>query len=258
MKHFLKDDIKTMSDKKYISNANEVSFLGLTLDSALSWKKHIDKLTGKLCSACYALRRIWEVVSKDILKSVHFAHIHSLLSYGIIFRGNSAHAKKIFIIKKKSIKIITKSKPTDSCTQHFINLEIMTMNSQYIYSLMVHTVQNQQIYAANNDIHNYRTRYNKHLHFPIVNLKRCSDAPHYSAMKIYTHLPEYINVLTLDLKSFKRTLRGSCVSIPFIPCKIIVIRWVTFHNLLYLKKIIIYKRVSYFGICNFGSILYWN
>jgi len=65
-KYFLKDDVKTKSDQKYISNATEVSFLGLTLDSALSWKKYIHKLTGKLCSACYALRHIREVVSKDI------------------------------------------------------------------------------------------------------------------------------------------------------------------------------------------------
>jgi len=197
-----------MSDQKYISNVTEVSFLGLTLDSALSWKKHIDKLTGKLCSACYALRHIREVVSKHTLKSVYFAHIHSLLSYGIIFWENSAHTKKIFIIQKKSIRIITKSKPTDSCRQHFINLEIMTMYPQYIYSLMVHTVQNQQIYAANNDIHNYKTRYNKDLHFPIMNLKRYRDGPYYSAIKIYNYLPEYIKALTFDLKSFKRTLRG--------------------------------------------------
>ena len=107
-----------------------------------------------------------------------------MLSYGIIFWGNSAHAKKIFIIQKKSIRIITKSKLTDSCRQHFINLEIMTMYSQYVYSLMVHTVQNQQIYAANTDIHNYKTRYNKDLHFPIVNLKRYRDGPYYSAIKI--------------------------------------------------------------------------
>jgi len=102
-KYFLKDDVKTKSDQKYISNVTEVSFLGLTLDSALSRKKHIDKLTGKLCSACYALRHIREVVSKDILKSGYFAHTHSLLSYGIIYWGNSAHAKKIFIIKKKRV-----------------------------------------------------------------------------------------------------------------------------------------------------------
>jgi len=140
MKYFLKDEVKTMSDQKYISNATEVSFLGLTLDSVLSWKKHIDELTGKLCSACCALRHIREVVLKDTLKSVYFAHIHSLLSYGIIFWGNSAHTKKIFIIQKKSIRIMTKSKPTDSYRQHFINLEIMMMYSQYIYSLMVHTV----------------------------------------------------------------------------------------------------------------------
>jgi len=61
----------------------------------------------------------------------------------------------------------------------------------------VHTVQNQQIYAANNDIHNYKTRYNKDLHFPIVNLKRYSDGPYYSAMQIYSHLLEYIKALNV-------------------------------------------------------------
>ena len=78
------------------------------------------------------------------------------------------------------------------------------MNSQNIYSLMVHTVQNQQIYAANNDIHNYKTRFNKDLPFPIVNLKRYRDGPYYLARKIYKHLPEYIKALTFDLKSFKK------------------------------------------------------
>ena len=66
--------------QNYMNNAIEVHFLGLILDGVLSWKKHTDQLTGKLCSACYVLRNIREVVSRNILKSVYFAHIHYLLS----------------------------------------------------------------------------------------------------------------------------------------------------------------------------------
>ena len=191
-----------------MTNAIEVSFLELILDGVLSWKKHIDQLTGKLCLACYVLRNIREVMSRDILKSVYFAHIHSLLSYGIIFWGSSSYAKKIFMIQKKSIRIITNSKPTESCRHHFINLEIMTMYSQYIYSLMVYIVKNQHLYEFNNEIHKYRTRYNNDLHLRSANLKRYKDGPHFSAIKIYNHLPEHIKDLKGDLKRFKKTLKG--------------------------------------------------
>ena len=94
----------------------------------------------KLSSACYALRNIRPLLSQATLKTIYYASIHSLISYGIICWGNSAHAKKVFIIQKKSIHIITNSKITDSCRQHFIKLQIMTLYSQYIYSLKVHTI----------------------------------------------------------------------------------------------------------------------
>jgi hypothetical protein len=190
-----------------MTNATEVRFLDLILDDTLSWKKHIEQLMGKLCSACYALWNIRSVVSQDTLKIVCFAHIHSLLSYGIIFGGNSSYAKKVFMIPKKSIRIITNSKPTDSCRQHFKNLKIMTMYCQYIYSLMPHTVNNKQLYTPNSEIHKYRTRYNNDLHLPIANLTRYMEGPYFSAIKIYYHLLEYIKSLSLDQKRFKNTLK---------------------------------------------------
>jgi len=208
LKHLFKDNIKTDYKQNYMNNAIEVSFLGLFLDGVLSWKKHIDQLTSKLCSACYVLRNIREVLSRVILKTVYFTHIHTLLSYGIIFWGSSSYAKKIFMIQKKSIRITTNSKPTDSCRHHFINLEIMMMYAQYIYSLMVHTVKNLHLYEFNNEIHEYRTRYNNTLHLPNANLKRYKDGPHFSAIKIYNHFPEYIQDLKGDLKRFKKTLKG--------------------------------------------------
>jgi hypothetical protein len=111
------------------------------------------------------------------------------------------------MIQEKSIRIITDSKTTDSCSQHFKNLMIITMYSQYIYSLMLHTVNNKYFYTPNSGIHKYRTRYNNDLHLPMANLTRYMERPYFSAIKIYNHLPEYIKSLSLDQKRFKKPLK---------------------------------------------------
>jgi hypothetical protein len=115
--------------------------------------------------------------------------------------------KKKLMFQKKNIRIITDSKLTDSCRQHFKNLKIMTMYSQYIYSLMIHTVKNKHFYTPNSEIHNYRTRDNRDLHLPIANLTRYAEGQYFSAIKIYNHLPEYIKPLLLNQKRFKNTLK---------------------------------------------------
>jgi exonuclease III len=194
-------------DIKGITTSNEAKFLGLMLDNTLSWKLHIDQLVGKLCSACYALRNIKSVVSQDSLKIIYFAHIHSLLSYGIIFWGNSSYSKKVFLIQKKSIRIITNSKPKDSCRKLFINLKIMTMYSQYIYSTVLHTVSNKHLFTFNSEIHKHRTRYNSDLHLPIANLTKYTEGPYFSAIKIFNHLPDYIKSLVSEQKRFKYALK---------------------------------------------------
>jgi hypothetical protein len=53
-----------------------------------------------MCSACYALRSIKAVVTRETLRMIYFAQIHSLLSYGIILWGNSSYAQKVFTIQK--------------------------------------------------------------------------------------------------------------------------------------------------------------
>jgi hypothetical protein len=110
LKHSYSNDIYRLT-----TNPIEVRFLGLILVDTLSWTKHTDQLTSKLSSACYALRNIRPLLSQVTLKTIYYASVHSLISYGIICWGNSAHAKKVFIIQKNSIRIITNSKITDSC-----------------------------------------------------------------------------------------------------------------------------------------------
>jgi hypothetical protein len=68
--------------------------LGLVIDESLSWKDHITQLIPKLSKACYALRSIRLYMTQDALKTVYYSYLHSLISYGINFWGNSSYGLK--------------------------------------------------------------------------------------------------------------------------------------------------------------------
>jgi len=119
-------------DQECITNATKIKFLGLTIDDTFSWKQHIEQVINKMCSACYALRNMKHIVPVETLRIIYFAHIPSIISYGIIFWGSSYYANKVFILQKKIIRIITNTTPRDSCREAFKNMEIMTLYSQHI------------------------------------------------------------------------------------------------------------------------------
>ena len=134
-------------NERSITNTTDIKFLGLISDDTLSWKQHIEHLVNKMCTACYALRNIKHAVPVDTLRVIYFTHIHSIVSYSLIFWGSSSYANKVFILQKKIIRIITNTKPRDSCKEVFKNMEIMMLYSQYIYSLILYTLNNKHLFS---------------------------------------------------------------------------------------------------------------
>jgi len=82
------------------------NFLGLTLDTTLSRKTHIDQLSLKLSTACYIIRSLKSIISTRNLRTIYFSYAHSIIAYGIIFWGNSSHSNNIFKLQKRAIRII--------------------------------------------------------------------------------------------------------------------------------------------------------
>jgi len=112
----------------------------------LSWKQHIDLIATKLCSALYDLRNLKYIVPQSTLRKIYYAHVHSIFSYGIIFWGRSPNLKKLLILQKKIFRIITNTGVMDSCREAFKNMEIMTLYSQYIFSIILFTVKKTVIH----------------------------------------------------------------------------------------------------------------
>jgi hypothetical protein len=92
------------SPESVIININSIKFLGLNIDTTLSWKDHITELSSRLNKACYALRAIKPFMSTDVMKSFYYAYVHSILAYGIIFWGSSCFSDNIFRIQKQNNK----------------------------------------------------------------------------------------------------------------------------------------------------------
>ena len=156
------------------------NFLGLTLDDTLTWNQHTDLLIKKMSSASYALRQVKYTLTIDSLKIIYFAHVHSIMSYGVIFWGNSPSAKKVFKLQKKVIRIIANIGTRDSCKEIFKSLQIMTLYSLYAYSIITFVVNNRHLFTVNNEIHKYDTRNNKDLHPASANLTKFIKGPYMS------------------------------------------------------------------------------
>jgi len=89
-------DIKISCHNKLIKKTKNTKFLALDIDSCLSWKNHNDQIMFKLSRTCYAIRYVEHFMSQDILRTIYFSYFHPILSYGIIFWGNSAYSSNFF------------------------------------------------------------------------------------------------------------------------------------------------------------------
>jgi len=136
----------------FISNTPNTKFLGLVTTNSLSWKDHITQLIPKLSKACYVLRCIRSLMSQDALKSIYSSYFHSLITYGIIFWGNSSYSSHIFQLQKRAVRIITGSRPRDACRELFKHLRILPLQSQYILSVLLFVVDNKNLFHVNSEI----------------------------------------------------------------------------------------------------------
>ena len=83
----------------YIYSTESVKYLGVNIDTNLSWQHHVNDLSIKLNRANALLFKIRKYVSPKILRSIYFAIFDSHLSY-------FSSIKQILILQKKTVRII--------------------------------------------------------------------------------------------------------------------------------------------------------
>jgi len=146
-------------------------------------------------------------MSLDVLRITYFSYVHSVISYGIIFWGNSSHSEDIFKIQKKIIRIIISSSKNASCRHLFKELNILPTQSQYIFSALLFVTKNKNQFLFNSHIHKINTRQTSNLYLPTANLAMYQKGVYYSGIMIYNHVPTAIKDLSGDRNKFKLALK---------------------------------------------------
>ncbi|PNF17558.1 hypothetical protein B7P43_G15556, partial [Cryptotermes secundus] len=201
-------DLDISYANKLICKVLDTKFLGIHVDSTLSWKIHIEQIIPKLNAACYAMRSIKPFMSQETLKMVYHAYFHSIMNYGLIFWGNSSHSVIIFKIQKNIIRIITGCRSRDSCRELFKKLKILPLQSQYILSLLLFVVYNKDKFKLNSDVYNMNTRQKYNFHLPSSTLSVYQKGVYFTGIKVFNNLPQSIKNLGNDTKKFKSELKN--------------------------------------------------
>jgi len=201
-------NLKIGFNNNLITSSVHTQFLGVTIKNTLSWNNHIDSIVKKLSRACYIIRNAKTCMSVLSLRMIYYAFFHSVMSYGIIFWGNSSHSSTIFKIQKKAIRIMEGYGNRVSCRNLFKKLQILPLASQYILSLLMFVVQNKNFFLTNNENHNLDTRQRNNLYFPQANLTVYQKGTYYSGIKIFNNLPLRIKKVADNQRKFKIALKN--------------------------------------------------
>jgi hypothetical protein len=194
-------------DNKIILQTNFVKFLVITVYNAFSWKQHIDTVTSKLNKACYMIRRSKLYLPNDALKMVYYAFFHSVMSYGLIFWGNSTHSKCVFKLQIRAIRIEMGARNSVSCREFFKLLKILMLSAQYIYSLFMFVVNNRNLFLDNAELYTVKTRNSSNLHPPLFHLTKYQKGVQYAGIRVFSRLPASIKSIANETKMFKKTLK---------------------------------------------------
>jgi hypothetical protein len=90
-----------------------------------------------------------------------------------------------------------------SYRQLFKDLNILPIQSQYIYSILLFLTKNKDQFLSNLQIHKTNKRQTLDLYIPTANLTIHQNGVYYSGIKIYNQVPTAIKDLSDDKNKFK-------------------------------------------------------
>jgi hypothetical protein len=93
------------------------------------------------------IRNIKPFMPVNTMKTIYYSYFHPVMTYGLIFWGNSSHADKDFKLQKRVIRVIMGCSYRESCPDVFKELNVLPLKSQYIRSLMMFVIKKQRIFC---------------------------------------------------------------------------------------------------------------
>jgi hypothetical protein len=100
-------DLNIACNNRQITTLFNIKFLGININDTMNWSGHVEYIIPKLSSACYIMRPYMPL---NTSKTIYYSYFNTVMSYGLLFWGNSLQSSRVFIMQKRIIRIMTKCK----------------------------------------------------------------------------------------------------------------------------------------------------
>ena len=210
------DQIKI--NEQSIESVSHIKFLSVYIDKCLNWKEHLRIKCNFLSKNLATMCRIRSQISIEMLKLIYNSLIVPHLQYGIVAWGNpnTQDFKRIFMLQKKCIRIVYKSKYNAHTYPIFKKLGLLTIEDIYNINCCKLALKRQRkqlpeyllsLLPMFETTHNYVTRHSQNIrithnattyHQQLLNVK---------IAKVWNNIPQDIKERSdISIKTHIKTL----------------------------------------------------
>ena len=204
-------------NNQIIDRVEHTMFLGVILDSHLTWSYHIQHVKIKIAKSIGILCRARKVLKRTTLITLYYAFIYPYLTYCVEVWGSAA---KVYIasvekVQKLACRIITSMPPRTSSALLFTMLNFLNFNAIYKQCVLVMMYKFNtgmlpdvlnNMFTRTNTIHNITTRQTNKLHVNFCKRQMTSKVIRHNGVFLWKNLPVNIRQ-QVTLSSFKTKLK---------------------------------------------------
>ena len=203
------DHIQIFLDGDKLEFAEEAIFLGITIDSHLSWESHCNHVANKISRNCGAINRVKKLLPPSSLKILYSSLILPHLQYGLAAWGGCSgkNRRRITAVQKRAIRVVSKAYYVSHTEPRMKKLGLLKLEELYEQqcSTITHDIMNNRAPQAIRNLikidkeappHNLRNHQSDPHHIRPPRTRTKTGANSFSSKG-----PQIWNLLPNDLKS---------------------------------------------------------
>ena len=204
-------------NNQIIDRVEHTMFLGVILDSHLTWSYNIQHVKIKIAKSIGILCRARKVLKRTTLITLYYACIYPYLTYCVEVWGSAAkvYMASVEKVQKLACRIITSMPPRTSSDLLFTMLNFLNFNAIYKQCVLVMMYKFNtgmlpdvlnNMFTRTNAINNITTRQTNKLHVNFCKRQMTSKVIRHSGVFLWNNLPVNIRQ-QVTLSSFKTKLK---------------------------------------------------
>jgi hypothetical protein len=187
-----------------LEKVNYTKFLGVVIDSKLSWSHHVKFIKTKIAKSIGLLCRAKKVLRTNTLVTLYNTFVYPYFMYCLDIWGKCYQCdfNSLFNLQVKIMKIISFTKNVKDSDLLFKKLNILQLSKLYDYKMLMFLfkLENRKIpevisskFVRNRDVHMYNTRHANNYVIPKLNLELYKRSHFYNAIVLYNKASRLFN-----------------------------------------------------------------